>query len=248
MRLRYLHWKLVLVVILAWTLGPPPAQGTELDALTGRIVGGTSLLLAHQPDFRTRALHEAALRFQQSRYASPAGLRRQYAALTAAFSNVRQTRGFVLDPEAEFILVHLQQDIRALDGRLTRTRRSLPSVATGYSHGFIQQETCLGGNPVGKRPCPAPTRMLRFRLPRGAERVTHMVGEWRDYGLKGELEVRIDGARVWRTDVKKKWDRDSRVFNHPVSPGATISLHNTTGDPVWIRRFEIRYDRHGRRR
>ena len=81
MRLRYLHWKLVLVVILAWTLGSPPAQGTELDALTGRIVGGTSLLLAHQPDFRTRALHEAALRFQQSRYASPDGLHRQYAAL-----------------------------------------------------------------------------------------------------------------------------------------------------------------------
>ena len=103
MHLRYLHWKLVLVVILAWTLGPPPAQGTGLDALTGRIVGGASLLLAHQPDFRTRALHEAALRFQQSRYASPDGLHRQYAALTQAFRNVRQTRGFALDPEVDFI-------------------------------------------------------------------------------------------------------------------------------------------------
>lgn len=248
MHLRPLYWKLVLAVILAWTLGPSPAQGTELDTLTDRIVGGTSLLLTHQPGFSTRALHEAALRFQQSRYASPDGLHRQYAALTQAFRNVRQTRGFVLDPEVDFILVHLQQDIRALDGRLARTRRSLPSVATGYSHGFIQEETCLGGNAVGQRPCPTPTRVLRFRLPRGAERITHMVGEWRDYGLKGELEVRIDGARVWRTDVKKKWDRDSRVFDHPVSPGATISLRNTTGDPVWIRRFEIRYDRRGRRR
>ena len=248
MNLRYLDWKPVLVVILAWMLGPPPAQGTELDTLTGRIVGGTSLLLTHQPDLRTRALHEAALRFQQSRHAGPDGLRRQYAALTQAFRNVRQTRGFLLDREVDFILVHLQQDIRALDGRLARTRRSLPPSTTGYSHGFIRQETCLGGNPVGRRPCPTPSRVLTFRLPRGAARVTHMVGEWRDYGLKGELEVRIDGARVWRTDVKKKWDRDSRVFNHPVSPGATISLRNTTGDPVWIRRFEIRYDRHGRRR
>ena len=102
--------------------------------------------------------------------------------------------------------------------------------------------------PVGQRPCPAPTRML-FRLPTWQRDACHAHGR-RVAGLRTEGRVGGSHRRCPRVAHRRKeeWDRDSRVFNHPVSPGATISLHNTTGDPVWIRRFEIRYDRHGRRR
>ena len=112
-----------------------------------------------------------------------------------------------------------------------------------YSYGFIREETCLGGNAAGKRPCPNQTNVLTFRLPRGTARVTNLVGEWRDYGLKGKLLVHIDGVRVWRTDVKKKWDRDRKILDHPVPSGATVSLRSENGDPVWVRRFEVKYAR-----
>lgn len=246
-------WKLAVVGVLVWTLPLSLAHGTELDRLTDRIVGGASLLHAHRPDFSTRALHEAALRFQQAGRFRTDRLRRPYAKLTAAFREVRAAHGFALDHEMEFILTHLQQDLRALDGRLASaweafppSRPEFPSsfASEVYSHGFIQAETCLGGNAAGKRPCPHQTNVLTFRLPRGAARITNLVGEWRDYGLKGKLLVHIDGVRVWRTDVKKKWDRDRKLLDHPVPSGATVSLRSENGDPIWIRRFEIKYARY----
>ena len=244
---RQLKWKLAAAGALVWALSLPLAHGAELDTLTDRIVGGTALLRAHRPSLSTRALHEAALRFQQSRHSRTDRLRRQYAELTVAFSNVRASYGFALDREVEFILVHLQQDIRALDGRLVSTFDPSPSPSPSssqvYSYGFIREETCLGGNAAGKRPCPNQTNVLTFRLPRGTARVTNLVGEWRDYGLKGKLLVHIDGVRVWRTDVKKKWDRDRKILDHPVPSGATVSLRSENGDPVWVRRFEVKYAR-----
>ncbi len=249
---RQLKWKLAVAGVLVWTLSVSLAYGAELDRLTDRIVGGTSLLHAHRPSFNTRALHEAALRFQQSVYSRTGTSRRQYAELTAAFRTVRTSHGFALDREMAFILTHLQQDLRALDGRLASawdtfppTRSEFPSFRSSevYAHGFIQAETCLGGNAAGKRPCPNQTNVLTFRLPRGAARITNLVGEWRDYGLKGKLLVHIDGVRVWRTDVKKKWDRDRKLLDHPVPAGATVSLRSENGDPIWIRRFEVKYAR-----
>ena len=246
---RQLKWKLAAAGALVWALCLSLAHGAELDTLTDRIVGGTALLRAHRPSLSTRALHEAALRFQQSRHSRTDTLRRQYAELTVAFRNVRVSYGFALDREVEFILVHLQQDIRAVDGRLVSTFDPSPSPSPSpsssqvYSYGFIREETCLGGNAAGKRPCPNQTNVLTFRLPRGTARVTNLVGEWRDYGLKGKLLVHIDGVRVWRTDVKKKWDRDSKSLDHPVPSGATVSLRSENGDPVWVRRFEVKYAR-----
>ena len=240
---RQLKWKLVVTGILVWMLSMSLAYGAELDTLTDRIVGGTSLLRAHRPSFSTRTLHEAALRLQQSIYSRTGTSRRQYAELTAAFRNVRASHGFALDREVEFILTHLQQDIRALDGRLVSTFEPSPPSSQVYSYGFIREETCLGGNADGKRPCPNQTNVLTFRLPRGAARITNLVGEWRDYGLKGKLLVHIDGVRVWRTDVKKKWDRDRKLLDHPVPSGATVSLRSENGDPIWIRRFEVKYVR-----
>lgn len=230
--------------VLVWALSASLTHGAELDTLTDRIVGGTSLLRAHRPSFSTRSLHEAALRFQRSIYSRTGTSRRQYAELTAAFSNVRASHGLVLDREVEFILTHLQQDIRALDGRLVSTFEPSPPSSQVYSYGFIREETCLGGNADGKRPCPNQTNVLTFRLPRGAARITNLVGEWRDYGLKGKLLVHIDGVRVWRTDVKKKWDRDRKLLDHPVPSGATVSLRSENGDSIWIRRFEVKYARH----
>lgn len=240
---RQRKWKLAAAGVLIWALCLPFAHGAELDTLTDRIVGGTSLLRAHRPSLSTRALHEAALRFQQARYSRTGRLRRQYAELTAAFRNVRASYGFALDREVEFILAHLQQDIRALDGRLVSTFDPSPPSFQVYSYGFIREETCLGGNVAGKRPCPNQTNVLTFRLPRGAARITNLIGEWRDYGLKGKLLVHIDGVRVWRTDVKKKWDRDRKLLDHPVPSGATVSLRSENGDPIWIRRFEVKYAR-----
>ena len=248
-----LKWKLAVASILVWALSASLAHGAELDTLTDRIVGGTSLLRSHRPDFGTRALHEAALRFQQAGRFRTDQLRRQYAELTAAFREVRASHGFALDREMEFILTHLQQDLRALDGRLAPAwdafppdRPEFPSSFTSevYAHGFIQSETCLGAKAAGKRPCPNQTNVLTFRLPRDAARITNLVGEWRDYGLKGKLLVHINGVRVWRTDVKKKWDRDRKALNQPVPPRATVSLRSENGDPIWIRRFEIKYARH----
>lgn len=250
---RQLKWKLTVAGILVWALSLPVAHGAELDRLTDRIVGGTSLLHAHRPSFSTRSLHEAALRFQQAGRFRTDRLRQQYAELTAAFRNVRASYGFALDREVEFILTHLQQDLRALDGRLASAWDAFPPsspefpssfASEVYSHGFIQAETCLGANAGGKRPCPSQTNVLTFRLPRGAARITNLVGEWRDYGLKGKLLVHIDGVRVWRTDVKKKWDRDRKLLDHPVPSGATVSLRSENGDPIWIRRFEVKYARH----
>ena len=240
---RQRKWKLAAAGVLVWTLSLSLAQGAGLDTLTDRIVGGTALLGAHRPSLSTRALHEAALRFQQSRYSRTGRLRRQYAELTAAFSNVRASYGFTSDHELEFILTHLQQDIRALDGRLGSRLDPPPSSSRVYSYGFIREETCLGGNAAGKRPCPNQTNVLTFRLPHRAARITNLVGEWRDYGLKGKLLVHIDGVRVWRTDVRKKWDRDSKALDHSVPSGATVSLRSENGDPIWLRRFEVKYAR-----
>jgi len=230
--------------VLVWARSAALRHGAELDTLTDRIVGGTSLLRAHRPSFSTRSLHEAALRFQRSIYSRTGTSRRQYAELTAAFSNVRASHRLALDREVEFILTHLQQDIRALDGRLVSTFEPSPLSSQVYSYGFIREETCLGGNASGKRPCPNQTNVLTFRLPRGVARITNLVGEWRDYGLKGKLLVHIDGVRVWRTDVKKKWDRDRKLLDHPVPSGATVSLRSENGDSIWIRRFEVKYARH----
>ena len=249
---RQRKWNMAIAGVLAWTLSLSLAHGTELDRLTDRIVGGASLLRSHRPDFSTRALHEAALRFQQAGRFRTDHLRRQYAELTAAFREVRSAHGFALDRETEFILTHLQQDLRALDGRLGSawdafppSRPDFPSsfASEVYSHGFIQAETCLGANAAGKRPCPNQTNVLTFRLPRDAARITNLVGEWRDYGLKGKVLVHINGVRVWRTDVKKKWDRDRKALDHPVPSGARVSLRSENGDPIWIRRFEVKYAR-----
>ena len=238
-----LKWKLAVAGILVWMLSVPPAHGAELDTLTDRIVGGTSLLRAHRPSFSTRALHEAALRFQQSISSRTGMARQQYAELTAAFRDVRASSGVALDREVGFILTHLQQDIRALDGRRVSLEEPFPPSSQVYSYGFIREETCLGGNAGGKRPCPNQTNVLTFRLPRRAARLTNLVGEWRDYGLKGKLLVHVDGVRVWRTDVKKKWDRDRKTLDHPVPSGATVSLRSENGDPIWLRRFEVKYAR-----
>lgn len=240
---RQLKWKLAVAGVLVWTLCLSLVHGAELNTLTDRIVGGTSLLRAHRPSLSTRALHEAALRFQQSSSFRTGTLRRQYAELTAAFRNVRTSYGFVPDREVAFILAHLQQDIRALDGRLGSRFDPSPSSSQVYSYGFIREETCLGGNAAGKRPCSNQTNVLTFRLPRRAARITNLVGEWRDHGLKGKLLVHIDGVRVWRTDVKKKWDRDRKILDHPVPSGATVSLRSENGDPIWVRRFEVKYAR-----
>ena len=151
---RQLKWKLVVTGILVWMLSMSLAYGAELDTLTDRIVGGTSLLRTHRPSFSTRTLHEAALRFQQSIYSRTGTSRRQYAELTAAFRNVRASHGFALDREVEFILTHLQQDIRALDGRLVSTFEPSPPSSQVYSYGFIREETCLGGNADGSAPVP----------------------------------------------------------------------------------------------
>ncbi len=244
MNRRRIKWKLAVASFLVWTLSVSLVQGAELDRLTDRIVGGTSLLHAHRPDFSTRTLHEAARRFQQSVYSRTGRSRQQYTELTAAFREVRASHGFALAREVEFILTHLQQDIRALDGRLVATRDPSPPSSQVYSYGFIREETCLGGNAAGKRPCPNQANVLTFRLPRDVARITNLVGEWRDYGLKGKLLVHIDGVRVWRTDVRKKWDRDRRSLDHPVPSRATVSLRSENGDPIWIRRFEIKYARH----
>ena len=241
---RQCKWKLAVGGVLVWALSLSLAHGAELNTLTDRIVGGASLLRAHRPSFSTRTLHEAALRFQQSVYSRTGTSRQQYAELTVAFRNVRVSHGFALDREMEFILTHLQQDLRVLDGRLVSTFDPSPPSSQVYAHGFIQAETCLGGNAAGERPCPNQTNVLTFRLPRGATRITNLVGEWRDYGLKGKLLVHIDGVRVWRTDVKKKWDRDRKLLDHPVPSGATVSLRSENGDSIWIRRFEVKYARH----
>ncbi len=230
--------------VLVWVLPAPPVHGAELDRLIDRIVGGTSLLRAHRPSSSTRALHEAALRFRQSVYSRTGTSRKHYAELTGALRNVRTSYGFSPDREGEFILTHLQQDMRALDGRLVSTFEPAPPSSRAYSYGFIRKETCLGGNAAGKRPCPSQPNVLTFRLPRGAARITNVVGEWRDYGLKGKILVHIDGVQVWRTDVKRTWDRDRKFLDHPVPSGATISLRSENGDPIWIRRFEVSYARH----
>ena len=86
--------------------------------------------------------------------------------------------------------------------------------------------------------------MLTFRLPRGAARITNLVGEWRDYGLKGKLLVHIDGVRVWRTDVKKNGTGTESSLTIPFRPGQPVSLRSENGDPIWIRRFEVKYARH----
>ncbi len=252
-RSRRLTWQLAVAGTLVGLLGLPLAHGAELDRLTDRIVGGASLLRSHRPGFSTRALHEAALRFQQTGRFRTDQLRRQYAELTAAFREVRASQGFALDREMEFLLTHLQQDLRALDSRLASAWEAFPPARSEfppsfpsevYSHGFIRAETCLGANATGQRPCPNQTNVLTFRLPRGAAHITNLVGEWRDYGLKGKLLVHINGVRVWRTDVKKKWDRDRKALDHPVPSGATVSLRSENGDAIWIRRFDIKYARH----
>ena len=101
----------------------------------------------------------------------------------------------------------------------------------------------MGENPVGPRPCPKPKTTLTFSLPREATAVTQVLGEWRDYGLRGKAEVMLNGVVVWQTDVKKKWDQDVRALNFPVSRGSTLTIRSANGDSIWIRRLEIQYAR-----
>ena len=241
---RQRKWKLAAAGVLVWALSLPLAQGAGLDTLTDRIVGGTALLRAHRPSLSNqgavrggaplstvsllpnRQVAQAVCRTDRRVQKCPRVVR-------ICLWTVRSSSSW---PISSKIFVRWTED--SCPG-LIRLRPS----SQVYSYGFIREETCLGGNAAGKRPCPNQTNVLTFRLPRRAARITNLVGEWRDYGLKGKLLVHIDGVRVWRTDVKKKWDRDSKALDHAVPSGATVSLRSENGDPIWLRRFEVKYAR-----
>jgi hypothetical protein len=46
---------------------------------------------------------------------------------------------------------------------------------------------------------------------------------------------------VWESDVAKDWDSDGRDLDVRVRPGSTVTLVSKTGDPMWVRRFEVDY-------
>lgn len=237
------------VVLTVWGLWALPARAdhrSDLSAISDRILGGASLLRRLEPTYATEDLYKRTLHFQRAVRTWEAGgshLRRDLTELEEAFHGVlRSYPGRSQDGAVEFILTHLREEVEAAE-RIVRQVGPSSLPPSFYSYGFLQREVCVGENAAGPRPCPKPRAALTFPLPRDTAVVAQLLGEWRDYGLRGKAQVIINGVAVWETDVKSGWEQDARTLDFPVSPGSTLTIRSANGDPIWIRRLEIQYTR-----
>ena len=42
---------------------------------------------------------------------------------------------------------------------------------------------------------------------------------------------------IWRADVARNWDGDSKSLDVRVPTGSTLTVRSSNGDPIWIRRL-----------
>jgi hypothetical protein len=221
----------------------------KLESVIHRIAGGAAILSDLSSSDAARDLDESARRLEQlisEGATSPRRMANDWRRLREAYSRLNRERNS-RDPRMQFVLGHLGQDLAMGDrivGRDVSGDYSDRPFADSVRHAVIlDQTTCIGWNIVGPHPCPSPRREMTFRLPRDATHIRKISGEWRDYGRGARAQVYVDKNAVWETDVAKGWDSDGRDLDVRVWPGSTITLVSKNGDPMWVRKFEIDYQR-----
>jgi hypothetical protein len=211
----------------------------DLRELASQITGGASLLADTAPSRTTRAFHERAQRFEES-LRQRGRVKDDWRELRSAFEAARRSGGQSY-PRTTFLMTHLQEDLAEGDA-LIAAHASAPPPAGGDAPGaprhvsFVDRETCIGTGRSGK-PCPSPQQDLTFRIPRDVAVITHLDGEWRDYGRPTSAEIYVNDRLVWRSVVNAEWDADGEAVNVRIPPGSTLTIRSATGDPIWIRRL-----------
>lgn len=218
----------------------PGQTRRELRELSAEITGGASLLAGIASSRPTKAFHDRARQFSDA-----VGRREQlgnnWRQVNSSFETARKSVARGNDPRIAFLVSHLQEDLAAaapLVGSYAG-RPGSPSAGTVGANGrisFIDQEICVG-TARSDRACPTPRDSLTFRIPRDVAVINRLDGEWRDFGRKSNAEIYVNDRLVWRVDVNKDWDGDGTALNVRVTPGSTVTIRSSTGDPIWIRRL-----------
>ena len=212
----------------------------ELRELTAEIAGGASLLAGVSSSRSTQAFHERARQFSDT-------VRRRgrigddWRDVRSSFEAARQSTRRGDDSRVAFLVSHLQEDLVAADSLMAAyTGTSLGGGETGANGriSFIDQESCVGTK-RSDRQCATPRESLTFRIPREVAVINRLDGEWRDFGRGSNAEIYVNDRLVWRTDVNRDWDGDGTPLNVRVTPGSTLTIRSSTGDPIWIRRLTV---------
>jgi hypothetical protein len=250
-----------IAVVLGIASGVPEAAADELSSIVRRIAGGASILSDISSSDAARDLHESAHHLERVVDDEDTGRRhlgRDWRRLRDAYRRVDRERDSD-DPRVEFLVRHLGEDVAAGDRVVGRDYGDYADderedrdehydwsggAAASQLHARLLGNTvCLGWNRVGSHPCPSPQRSIDFRLPHDVTRLRRISGEWRDYGRGAKAVVLVNGAAVWESDVAKDWDGDSKDLDLRVPRGSTITVVSKNGDPMWVRRLEVDYQR-----
>ena len=215
----------------------------SVSAVARRVSAGASLLRDHTRTRTSERLHERAHRFEQAvDDGSKRVVNEEWRALREAFERVRREASG-RDPEAEFLVSHLAEDVARGDQLVGRSgdewnddakRDTEPGV-----HPLVNGEICLGTRNVGPRPCPQPRESITFSVPRGIDILRQVNAEWRDFGRGAVAEVYINDRLVWSADVAKGWDPDGKRLDMRIWPGSTITLRTGNGEPFWVRKLDL---------
>lgn len=237
---------LLLATILATFAhsGLASAQGRELTDLADRIAGGASLLANLRRANEFAAFHDAARDFEESvGERNRNRIARDWGKVREAFARVESMR-ISRDDRFQFLVTHLSEDVRAADRLVGGVASPGDPDPDGRPERLrlVSQEICIGESRRGTRPCPDRRSDVTFRLPRDAVVLREMVGEWRDFGGRSPIEVYLNDRLVYQTDVKDNWETDGKTLNMSIPRGSTITLRST-GDPIWIRKFEVEASR-----
>ena len=218
----------------------PRQTRRELRDLTAEITGGASLLAGVSSSRPTQAFHDRAREFSDA-----VGRRDQlgddWRQVRRSFEAARQSTQRGNDPRIAFLVSHLQEDLAAADPLVGAYVGHSPRGGGGSSNGrisLIDGESCVGTR-RSDRQCDPPRESLTFRIPREVAIINRLDGEWRDFGRSANAEIYVNDRLVWRTDVTKNWEGDGTALNVRVTPGSTLTVRSSTGDPIWIRRLTV---------
>ena len=217
----------------------PRQTRRELRKLSAEITGGASLLAEVASSRPTQAFHDRARAFSDA-VGRRERLGDDWRQVRSSFEAARQSTHRGNDPRVAFLVSHLQEDLVAADplvGSYVGSRHGDGRTSNGRIS-FIDEESCVGTR-RSDRQCPTPRESLTFRIPREVAVINRLDGEWRDFGRNSNAEIYVNDRLVWRTDVTRDWDGDGTALNVRVTPGSTLTVRSSTGDPIWIRRLTV---------
>ncbi len=216
----------------------PRQTRRELRDLTAEITGGASLLAGVASGRSTQTFHDRARKFSNA-VARRDSVGDDWRQVRSSFESARQSTQRGNDPRIAFLVSHLQEDLAAADLLVGSYAGNSPRGGSGSSNGrisFLDEESCVGTR-RSDRQCATPRESLTFRIPREVAVISRLDGEWRDFGRSSNAEIYVNDRLVWRSDVTKDWEGDGTALNVRVTPGSTLTVRSSTGDPIWIRRL-----------